>query len=279
MSVGLEMLRLVRSRRPLVAGGALALFLGLMLLGFYTYAQARTGGQAEFRYTYENSSYFNGLTFALYGFYFGFVLLLPIFAALEGSAQLAGDAASGALALLLARPVSKTRLFFVKLGVAAGFTTVLVGVFLLVTLLLGLFAVGWGELRLYPGVLQMADRPQRLARDEALLRFLYAWPAASLALLAPLAFSFWISSWARSAVNAAGTAVALYLTLYVIAEVHFFAELRPWLFTSHAAYWRGLFQERIDWPELGRHAAALAAFTCAFTALAFRRFRQREEGA
>lgn len=279
MSARLEGLRLLRSRRPLVAACALALFLGLMLVGFWTYAQSRTGGEVEFRYTFENRSYFNGLTFALYGFYFGFVLLLPIFAALEGGAQLAGDAGSGALALFLARPISKTRLFFVKLGVAAGFIALLTGAFLLVTLLLGLFAVGWGELRLYPGVLQMTDRPQSLAQGAALARFALAWPAASLALLAPLAFSFWISSWAKSAVNAVGTAVALYLTLYVITEVHFFAELRPYLFTSHTTYWRELFQERIDWPALGRHAAALVGFTCLFSALAFRRFRRREEGA
>ena len=282
MSLGLcrlEGLRLARSRRPQVAAGALALFLVLMLAGFYTYARSRTGGEAEFRYTFENRSYFNGLTFALYAFYFGFVLLLPVFVATEGGAQLAGDAGAGTLGLLLARPLSKARLFFVKLGVAAGFTVLLVGLFLAAALAVGLFAVGWGELRLYPGVLQMTDRPQALAQGEALGRFALAWPAASLALFAPLAFSFWISSLAKSAVNAVGTAVALYLTLYVIAEVHFFADLRPWLFTSHAAYWRALFQERIDWHELGRHAAALAGFACLFTALAFRRFRRREEGA
>jgi len=277
VSVRLESLRLVRSRRPLAAAGALLLFLLLMLLGFWNYAESRTNGAAEFRYTFENRSYFNGLVFALYAFYFAFVLLLPVFAATEGGAQLAGDTGSNALALVLVRPLSKTRLFFTKLGIAALFTSLLTGAFLALTLLVGLVLVGWGELRLYPGVLQMSDRPQHLLQADALRRFALAWPAASLALLAPLAFSFWISSLAKSAVNAVGTAVALYLVLYVIAEVHFFAELRPYLFTSHAAFWRGLFQERIDWPELGRHAATLGGFTFLFTALAYRRFRRREE--
>jgi len=279
VSLRLEGLRLVRSRRPLVAAGALALFLLLMLVGFYTYAQSRTGGEADFRYTFENRSYFNGLTFALYAFYFGSVLLLPVFAVTEGGAQLAGDTGSGALGLLLARPVSKPRVFLVKLAVAAGYAFVLVGLFLAAALGVGLFAVGWGELRLYPGVLQMTDRPQVLAQGAALGRFLLAWPAASLSLLAPLCFSFWISSWSRSAVNAAGTAVGLYLTLYVIAEVHFFVDLRPWLFTSHSAYWRELFQEHIDWPAVGRHASALLGFSFLFAALALRRFRLREESA
>ncbi|MEQ1891151.1 MAG: ABC transporter permease subunit [Planctomycetota bacterium] len=279
MSLHLESLRLVRSRRPLVATGALALFLVLMLVGFYTYAESRTGGEAEFRYTFENRSYFNGLTFALYAFYFGFVLLLPIFAATEGGAQLAGDTGAGTLSLFLTRPVSKARLFFTRFLVAAGYMTLVCGLFLAVALVLGLVAVGWGDLRLYPGVLQMTNRPQSLAQGEALVRFALVWPAASLALLAPLAFSFWISSHAKSAVNAVSTAAALYLVLYLIAEVHFFADLRPWLFTSHAAFWRELFQEQPDTHEILRRASASAGFTCLFLALGFRRFRRREEGA
>ena len=273
----LEALRLVRSRRPLLALASLGLFLFLMLVGFYTYAQSRTGGAADFRYTFENRSYFNGLTFALYAFYFGFVLVLPIFAATEGGAQLAGDTDSGVLHLFLTRPVSKARLFLTKLALAAGYATVLVGGFLALALGVGLLAVGWGDLDLYPGVLQMTDRPQHMSQGEGLTRFLLAWPFASLGLLAPLTFSFWISAWSKSAVNAVGTSVALYLVLYVVAEVHFFQELRPWLFTSHLAYWRELFREEIAWEPLLRDAAKLSAFTFLFAGLAFRRFRTREE--
>ena len=96
-----EMTKVVRSRRLVVAGGTILLFLVLMLLGFYTYAQTETGGQVEFRYTYENKSYFNGLTFALYAFYFAILMIVPIFAAAEGGSQIAGEAHSGTLQLLL----------------------------------------------------------------------------------------------------------------------------------------------------------------------------------
>ena len=85
MIARLEVLRLWRSRRPLSIAFAVVFFLALMLLGFYTYAQTQTRGDVEFRYTFENSSYFNGLTFALYAFYFGFLLILPIFCALWGA--------------------------------------------------------------------------------------------------------------------------------------------------------------------------------------------------
>ena len=275
--IRLELLRLWRSRRPQLAVLAVLFFLGLMLLGFYTYAQSRTGGEADFRYTFENRSYFNGLTFSLYAFYFGFLLILPIFAATEGGAQLAGDTASGAMGLFLTRPLSRARIFLVKLGVALGLSTLAVGFLLAASLGLGLLAVGWGDLDLYPVVLQMTDRRQHLEQDESLARFALAWPAASLALAAPLSLAFLVASRVRSAVNAVGTSTAVYLVLYVVAEVHFFEKLRPWLFTSYMAYWRGLFREEIDAVALGADAARLAGFTFLFLALAFHGFRTREE--
>jgi ABC-2 type transport system permease protein len=277
MLARLEWTKLNRSHRPAIAAASLLLFVGLMLLGFYTYAKTETAGAAEFHYTFENHSYFNGLTFALYAFYFGFLLLLPIFAATEGGAQLALETSSRTLHLLLTRPVGRARILATKLSASVAFITLLAGLFLLVCLSIGLFAVGFGDLELYPGVLQMTDRHQFLPQRVALLRFFLAWPAASLALLAPLSLSLLVSTWTRSAVNAVGAAVSLYLVLYVISEIHFFRDLRPYLFTTYLPFWRALFRERIPWPEFLADGSKLLAFTSLFLALAFHRFRTREE--
>ena len=261
----------------MVAAFSLVFFLVLMLVGFYTYAQTETGGSAEFRYTFENSSYFNGMTFAIYAFYFAFLLLLPIFVATEGGAQIAGETASGTLFLLLTRPISRARIFFTKLAIGGLFAGTLTGGFLAGALLIGLVAVGWGDLDLYPGVLQMAESHQHIPQSTAILRFLIAWPAASLALCVPLALSFLISSWVDRPVNATGTSVALYLVMHVISSIHFFRDLRPFLFTSYMSYWRGLFREDVDWAAMGADAAKLAGFGLLFVATAFHRFRVREE--
>jgi ABC-2 type transport system permease protein len=276
MILRLEMLKIQRSRRPHLAGLAILLFLGLMLLGFYTYATNEQGA-AEFRYTFENRSYFNGLTFALYAFYFGFLLILPIFAVTEGGAQVAGETAAGTLLLLLSRPLSRTRLFLSKLTMATSVTVALVVTLLLTAMGVGLLVVGWGDLDLYPGVLQMTDRHQHLPQGEAVGRFALAVPFACLALSVPLALSMFVGTWLRSPINTVGASMALYLVLYVISEIHFFAELRPWLFTSYMAYWRELFQEEIAWGSVWRDAARLLGFAFLFLALAFRRFRLREE--
>lgn len=275
--LGLECLRLWRSRRPLVAVFAVCFFIVLMLIGFYTYAQSRTGGEAEFRFTFENRSYFNGLTFTLYAFYFGAILILPIFAAIEGGVQLAGDTASGVMKLFLTRPLSRTRIFMTKVVLGAALCALLAGFLLGSSLLVGLLAIGWGDLDLYPGVLQMTATHQHLPAEVALRRFLIVWPAASLALWVPYSMSLWVSTWAKSPVNAVGSAVSMYLVMYVVAEIHFFESLRPWLFTSYSAAWRALFQEDVQWAVFGRDTARLAGFGLLFLALAFRRFRRRQE--
>ncbi len=277
MIARLECVRMLRSRRPALAVASLVFFLALMLLGFYTYAQTQTGGEVDFRYTYENRSYFNGLTFALYAFYFGFQLVLPIFVAAEGGVHLAGETSAGTMRLLLARPLSRARLFSTKLSLALAYSTALTGGFLALALGVGLVAVGWGDVDLYPGVLQMSERHEHLDQALALQRFLWIWPVASLAMTAPLCLSFLLSAYLRSPVNAVACSVALYLVLFVVSEIHFFEELRPWLFTSSMSYWRELLREEIDWKAVHQSAASLAGWSILFSGLALARFRHREE--
>ena len=272
-----ETIKLLRSWRPVVALVALVLFITLMLIGFYTYADNETGGRAEFRYTFESSSYFNGLLFALYVFYFAILIVLPIFAAAEGGAQLTSESASGTIQWLLARPISRSRIFVTKLVTAVIYLAILAGVFLAVSLFVGLVAVGWGDLHIYPGVLQMTAKPQYLSQKQALHAFFLAWPAAGVALMPALAMGFMVSVWVKNPINAVAASVAIYLVLYVISEIHFFMELRPYLFTTYIGYWRGLFREQVVWSDLLQDGAKLLAFTFAFLSIAYHRFRIRQE--
>ncbi|MEO0652386.1 MAG: ABC transporter permease subunit [Planctomycetota bacterium] len=273
----LEWLRLRRARRPAIAVLVLALYVGLVLVGFATYAATESGGEAEFRAGFENESYFNGLTFALYCFHFGLGLLLPVFAIAEGGAQFAADRASGAERLYLTRPIARGRLFGAKALLGALHVVGLVAALLALGLGVGTSVVGLGDLELYPGVLQMTDRPQRLEQTTALWRFALAWPVASLAVLTAGALGALVASWSSRAVSAVSTGVALYLVLLIVGEVHLFRDLRPFLFTADVSLWRELFQESIDLRTVLLGAARLIGWSALFVALALYRFRTREE--
>jgi hypothetical protein len=123
----------------------------------------------------------------------------------------------------------------------------------------------------------MTARPQYLTQEQALYAFALAWPAALVALMPALAMSFMFATLMKNPINAVSASVAVYLVLYVVSEIHFFADLRPYLFTTYTGYWRGLFRQQIIWPDLWQDAAKLLAFTFAFLAAAYHRFRVKQE--
>src|SRR5688572_19084304 len=132
-----EALKLIRSRSLWLSLIALTIFVMLMLWGFYTYAEkkAGSGATAQFKYTYESKSYFNGLTFALYSVMFSFSLLIPVFVAMTAGAQIAGERQSGTLRMICSRPISRISLVLSKFTVTALYTFLLVAFFIGLNLL------------------------------------------------------------------------------------------------------------------------------------------------
>ena len=191
----LEALKLIRARSFFLSFLALSTFVALMLWGFYTYAERKAGEQAtaQFKYTYESKSYFNGLTFALYSVMFSFSLLIPIFVAMTAGAQIAGERQAGTLRMICIRPISRVSLLLSKFLVVAFYTYLLVAFFISLNLLVGLFFVGWGDLQLYPGALNLVDEPGTLMRDDALWRFAYASLSGTWSLLVVAAIAMLLS--------------------------------------------------------------------------------------
>src|SRR5256885_1355624 len=211
----LELLKLIRSRSFLLSFIALTTFVALMLWGFYSYAERKAGEQvtSQFKYTYESKSYFNGLTFALYSVMFSFSLLIPIFVAMTAGAQIAGERQSGTLRMVCVRPVSRVSLLLSKFLVVALHTYLLVAFFIGLNLLVGLLFVGWGDLQLYPGALNLVDEPGKLLRDEALWRFFYASFSGTWALLVVAAIAMFLSVLFDNPVTAVASTLAIYFML------------------------------------------------------------------
>jgi ABC-2 type transport system permease protein len=245
----LEFVKLVRSKSFYLSFAALAGFVALMLWGFYSYAERKTGGQAaeQFKYTYESKSYFNGLTFALYSLMFSFSLLIPIFVAMTAGAQVAGEARAGTLRMMAVRPVPRVTVLVSKFSVVALHTLLLMAFFVGLNLLVGLVFVGWGDIELYPGPLNLVEEPGRLVRNEALWRFAYATLSGTWALLVVAAIAMLFSVLFETPVAATVATLAIYLSLYIIGRVEFFDHLRPYFFTTDMDFWRDVFKPAVPW--------------------------------
>jgi ABC-2 type transport system permease protein len=258
----LELIKLLRSKSFYLSFVALLGFVCIMLWGFYSYAERKTGGQAteQFKYTYESKNYFNGLTFALYSLIFSFSLLIPIFVAMTAGSQIAGEAQAGTLRMISVRPVSRVSILLSKFFVVALHTFLLMAFFISLNLLVGLIFVGWGNLELYPGPLNLVDEPGKIARDEALRRFAYACLSGTWALLVIAALAMLFSVIFETPVMATVTTLSLYLTFYIVGRIEFFEHLRPYFFTTEMDFWHGVFKPTIPWNSLYHNACICGAY-------------------
>ena len=259
----LELEKLFRSRGFYLSFVVLVGFVVLMLWGFYTYAARKTGGQAveQFKYTYESKQYFNGLTFALYSLLFSFTLLLPIFVSMSAGSQIAAEARAGTLRMMCTRPISRASLVLSKFLVTALHAGLLLTFFICLNLVVGLIFVGWGNLELYPGPLNLVDVPGKIMRDEALMRFAYAALSGTWALLVIAALALLCSVIFDSPVQATVMTIAAYLALYIVGRVEFFEHLRPYFFTTDMDFWRDVFKPDIPWQNLWHYACICGAYT------------------
>lgn len=258
----LEILKLIRSRSFLLSFIALTTFVALMLWGFYSYAERKAGEQvtSQFKYTYESKSYFNGRTFALYSVMFSFSLLIPIFVAMTAGSQIAGERHAGTLRMICVRPVSRVSLLLSKFLVVAFYTYLLVAFFIGLNLLVGLLFVGWGDLQLYPGALNLVDEPGKLLRDEALWRFAYASLSGTWALLVVAAIAILFSVLFDNPATATVATLALYLVFHIVDRVEFFEHLRPYFFTTDMDFWRDVFKPDIPWQSFARYGSICGAY-------------------
>jgi len=274
----LEVLKLIRSRSFLLSFIALTTFVALMLWGFYSYAERKAGEQvtSQFKYTYESKSYFNGLTFALYSVMFSFSLLIPIFVAMTAGAQIAGERQSGTLRMIGVRPVSRVSLLLSKFVVVALYTYLLVAFFIGLNLLVGLLFVGWGDLQLYPGALNLVDEPGKLMRDEALWRFAYASVSGTWALLVIAAIAMLFSVLFDSSATATVATLALYLVFHIVDRVEFFEHLRPYFFTTDMDFWRDVFKPEIPWQSFGRYGSICGVYIFGILLLAVAIFDRKD---
>jgi hypothetical protein len=258
----IEFFKLVRSKSFYLSFVSLAGFVLLMLWGFYSYAERKTGGQAaeQFKYTYESKSYFNGMTFALYSLMFSFSLLIPIFVAMSAGAQIAGEARAGTLRMICVRPISRTTIFLSKFIMVALHVYLLMAFFIGLNLLVGLFFIGWGDIELYPGPLNLVDEPGRILRDEALWRFVYSSFSGTWALLVVAAIAMFFSVVFETPVMATVATLSIYIMLYIIGRIEFFEHLRPYFFTTDMDFWRDVFKPDIPWLSFYHYGGICGAY-------------------
>jgi ABC-2 type transport system permease protein len=191
---------------------------------------------------------------------FSFSLLIPIFVAMMAGNQIAGEARGGTLRMIAIRPVSRVSIFLSKFLVVAFYTYLLMAFFIGLNLLVGLIFIGWGNLELYPGPLNLVDEPGKIMRNEALWRFVWATFSGTWSLLVVAAIAMLFSVLFETPVTATVATVALYLMFYIVGRIEFFEHLRPWFFTTDMDFWRDVFKPNVPRSSLFHYGSICGAY-------------------
>lgn len=141
--IGIELSKQIRRRGYWVVLAVMALISVVITLIIGLTSAATPERLGDYGSVVPNSS---GLTMAPVILNALLLFLLPVSTAIYAGESVAGDASSGSLRYLLARPVSRQRVLASKVAVAALFAVAAVAVVVVTGLVTGLVAFGWHPL-------------------------------------------------------------------------------------------------------------------------------------
>ena len=162
--------------------------------------------------------------------------------------------------MICIRPVSRVSIFLSKFIVVAVHTYLLMAFFIGLNLLVGRVFMGWDNLEMFPGPLNLVDEPGRISQSEALWRFFYATLSGTWALLVIAAIAMLFSVLFDSPAMAIVVTLALYVMLYIVGRVEFFEHLRPYFFTTDMDFWRDVFKPAIPWRSFLHYGSICGAY-------------------
>lgn len=197
---------------------------------------------------------------------------IPFFIVLVAGDQIAGEATSGTLRMVLVRPPSRFEFFCAKIAISFIYTILLVLFLGVLSLGLGIIVFGTGDLLVRGKGLLI------LSQNEALCRFMIAYPLAIFSMCVVAALALLLSVLVENAVGPIiGTMAVLVISLIVTkTPLSFFEKIRPFFFTYYSNVWEKAFLDPVPYGDIITSVLYLLIYMAAFLSIAFFIFRRRD---
>ncbi len=197
---------------------------------------------------------------------------IPFFIALVAGDQVAGEATAGTLRMILIRPPSRTKLLAAKVAISLIYTTLLVLCLAVLSLGLGLIIFGTGDLLVREEGLLI------LSKQQALCRFMIAYPLAILAMSVIAALALLLSVLVENAIGPIIGTMAIVVVSFIISEtpLSLFEKISPFLFTSYTTVWQKAFLDPMPFSDIGLASVYLLLYISLFLGAAFFIFNRRD---
>jgi len=210
---------------------------------------------------YLATEFISALTVAVVMIMPQIILLMPLYVSLVGGDLVAKESEDGTLRMILARPISRVRLLFVKWVAGVIFAAVLVTVLGVTALSLARLFFPWQGLFVFvPG-----QAFSVLSAHEGFLRYLFAHVFLVVNASTVLSIAFMFSCFNMK--PAAATILALsYLFVNLVMEgIPFFDRYEHWFITHHFRCWLMVFSDPVPtWQIVQSQMLLLAASATVF---------------
>jgi ABC-2 type transport system permease protein len=196
-----------------------------------------------------------------------------IFVALLAGESISREIESGTLRMVLSRPVTRWRVWTVKLIACSFYLAALAILGSAVALGLGVALEGWGPLHV-----QIAATGARVAYapSDGLLLYCLAIPFHALSIFPVLAAAFALSSCGVRGSTAAVASIAYFMGERVLLQMPFLASARHWFLMSHMTAWTRAFEARPDWGWVSEVYIPVVTFSAIALVIGFVAFTRRD---
>jgi ABC-2 type transport system permease protein len=209
-------------------------------------------------------------------------IFLPVAVAVVAGDSIAGEAASGTLRYLLARPVGRTRLLGAKLIALIVYTLSAVILVAVTAYFTGITLFGSHPVAATPGGLTTSNiaatslSGSGLSPSDIALRTIGAVAFIAVSMLGVGAIALFLSTITDSSLGAALGALAALITSEVLVTLNSASAVDPYLPTRYWLAWIDFFRDPIVWRNIERGFAVQGLYVLVFLAAAWAHFATKD---
>jgi len=277
--IGVELVKLARRPRSWVAIALLCLLPVLVAVFVAVTHVVPPPGQGP---TLLSTVLSNGELFPAAALAIVLPIFLPVAVAVVAGDAIAGEASSGTLRYLLARPVGRTRLLLAKLIALIAYVLLAVVAVALTSYVAGRLLFGDKPVALTPGGIATSNIVANSLSGTAMtpldvaLRTTGAVAFIAVSMLGVGAIALFLSTLTDSSLGAALGALAVLVASEVLVTLHAADAVSPYLPTEYWLSWVDFFRQPILWRDIDRGFAIQGVYVVVFLGAAWSNFASKD---
>lgn len=269
-----EFVKIPSKPRSYLGIGALTVLILIIVLAM------KADGQSILSFvtsSFEQTLSFNGNV--LNGNLVAFIVLqmlivhVPLLVALVTGDLISGEAAMGTIRMLTTKTISRTQIVLSKFLAGATYTLVIILWMGFLSVVFSGWIFGKGDL-----IVLNSDGLVILKEADVAWRFGAGFLIAFLALLTVSSLSICLSAFAENSIGpiVATMAIIILFTIIGTLDVTVFDSIKPYLFTTHMASWRSLFEDPVKMDSIWRSIIILVVHNVLFVGIALWKFNRKD---